>query len=213
MDSIPLLSSWSRWVHFIRSLFCVLAMRCVGSRPPVGPSLHSVHWKAESSDGRQGGPSQALFRIRFLRVWYLWTADSLTMDCLLECFVVLNCELILREALSLGLLSILIGGCVLPVYWVPSAVSKLLVTLWTVALQAPLSMGFSRQEYWSGLPCPDPGYFPNPGVEPESLTSPPLAGGFFTTSTTWEPVWFQSDLLCFFQASWWHHCLGPFLLF
>ena len=71
-------------------------------------------------------------------------------------------------------------------------------------------MGFSRQEYWSGLPCPDPGYFPKPGIEPESLTSPSLAGGFFTTSTTCEPVWFQSDLLCFFQASWWPHCLGPF---
>ena len=45
--------------------------------------------------------------------------------------------------------------------------------------QAPLSMGFSRQEYCSGLPCPLPGDLPNPGVEPVSLTSPALAGGFF----------------------------------
>ena len=55
--------------------------------------------------------------------------------------------------------------------------------------QASLSMGFSGQEYWSRLPCPPPGDLPNPGIEPTSLTSPALAGGFFTTSTTWEPHW------------------------
>ena len=60
------------------------------------------------------------------------------------------------------------------------------VTPWTVAHQAPLSMGFSRQKKWSGLPYLLPGDFPNPGVKPMSLTSPALAGGFFTTSTTWE---------------------------
>ena len=54
-------------------------------------------------------------------------------------------------------------------------------TLWTVAHQAPLSMGFSRQEFWSGLSCPPPGNLPDPGIEPESLTYPALAGGFFTT--------------------------------
>ena len=59
-------------------------------------------------------------------------------------------------------------------------------TPWTVACQASLFMGFSRQEYWSGLPCPAPGNLPYPGVEPLSLLSPALAGGFFTTSTTWE---------------------------
>ena len=58
-----------------------------------------------------------------------------------------------------------------------------------VAHQAPLSMGFSRQEYWSGLPCPPPGDLPNPGIEPVSLTFPALAGGFFTTSATWEALW------------------------
>ena len=56
----------------------------------------------------------------------------------------------------------------------------LFVTLWTVAHQAPLSMGFSRQEYWNELPCPPPGDLPNPGIKPESLKSPALAGGFFT---------------------------------
>ena len=52
------------------------------------------------------------------------------------------------------------------------------MTLWTVAYQAPLAMGFSRQECLSGLPCPPPGDFPNPGIEPESLRSPALAAVF-----------------------------------
>ena len=55
-----------------------------------------------------------------------------------------------------------------------------------LACQAPLSMGFSRQEYWSGLPCPSPGDLPDPGIEPESLMYPLLAGRFFSTCTTWE---------------------------
>ena len=54
-----------------------------------------------------------------------------------------------------------------------------------IACQAPLSMGFSRQEHWSGLPCPPPD-LPDPGMEPASLMSPALAGRFFTTSATWE---------------------------
>ena len=62
------------------------------------------------------------------------------------------------------------------------------VTPWTVAHQAPLSMGFSRQECWSGLPFPFPGDLPGPGIEPASLEPPALAGGFFTSSATWEAV-------------------------
>ena len=62
---------------------------------------------------------------------------------------------------------------------------RLFTTPWTVALQAPLSVGFSRQKYWSGLQCLPPGDLPNPGIEPESLMSLVLAGEFFTTSTTW----------------------------
>ena len=54
--------------------------------------------------------------------------------------------------------------------------------------QAPLSMGFFRQEYWSGLPCPPPGHLPDPGIEPASLMFPSLAGRLFTTSATWEYV-------------------------
>ena len=59
-------------------------------------------------------------------------------------------------------------------------------TPWTVVRQAPLSMGFSRQEYWSGLPCLPPGDLPDPGIEPVSLMTPALASGFFTTGATWE---------------------------
>ena len=59
-------------------------------------------------------------------------------------------------------------------------------TPWTVAWQVPLSTGFSRQEYWSGLPCPPPGDLPNPGIELASLISPALAGSFLTHWTTWE---------------------------
>ena len=55
---------------------------------------------------------------------------------------------------------------------------------WTVAHQAPLSMGFSRQEYWSGLPCPPPGDLPDPGTDPVSLKSSALTGRFFTASAT-----------------------------
>ena len=57
------------------------------------------------------------------------------------------------------------------------------VTPWTAAHQAPLSVGFSRQEYWNGLPSPSPGDLPEPGIKPTSLA---LAGEFFTTNATWE---------------------------
>ena len=56
---------------------------------------------------------------------------------------------------------------------------QLCVTIWTVAHWAPLSIGFSKQEYWSGLRCPSQGDLPHPGMEPESLKSPALAGRFF----------------------------------
>ena len=60
------------------------------------------------------------------------------------------------------------------------------VSPWTAAWQAPLSMGFSKQEYWSGLPHPPPRELPDPGFQPASLVSLALAGRFFTTGTTWE---------------------------
>ena len=61
--------------------------------------------------------------------------------------------------------------------WKVASVVSDSLTIWTVALQAPLAMGFSRQEYWSGLPFPSPGDLPHPGIEPMSLV---LASGFFT---------------------------------
>ena len=58
----------------------------------------------------------------------------------------------------------------------------------TVARQAPLSMEFSRQEYWNGLPFPTPGDLPGPGIKPMSLASPALVGRFFTTALPGKPL-------------------------
>ena len=76
-------------------------------------------------------------------------------------------------------------------------------TLWTIASQAPLSMGFSREENWSGLPCPSPGNLPSLGIELMFLMALELSAVFFTTSTTWEdPFWLQyytiiwKDVIC-----------------
>ena len=72
----------------------------------------------------------------------------------------------------------------------------LFATLWTVAHQASLSVRFSRQEYWSGLPCPPPEDLPHPGIKPTSLASPALAGRFFTISATWEALTFPLIKAC-----------------
>ena len=69
------------------------------------------------------------------------------------------------------------------------------VTPWTVARQTPLSMGFPRQEYWSGLPFAYPGDLPEPGIEP---MSPALEGGFFTTEPPGRPI--QANTLLYFQS-------------
>ena len=65
---------------------------------------------------------------------------------------------------------------------------QLFVTLWTVALQAPLSIGFSRQEYWGGLPCPPPGDLLDPGIKHMSLASPALAAGSLSLLPPWKMV-------------------------
>ena len=72
----------------------------------------------------------------------------------------------------------------------------LFAALWTIAHQAPLSMGFFRQEYWGRLPCPSPEDLLNPGTEPVSLMSPALAGGFFTTNATYQeyPLQFSQSV-------------------
>ena len=75
---------------------------------------------------------------------------------------------------------------------VASVVSLLFVTPRTVAHQAPLSMGFPRQEYWSGLPFHSPGDLPNPRIKPTSLVSPALAGRFFTPMPPGSPLFFLS---------------------
>ena len=71
------------------------------------------------------------------------------------------CDLFHEVLICLLLILVCLLTCFSPV--------RLFVTLWTVACKAPLAMGFSRQEYWSGLPCPPPGELPNPGTEPKSL--------------------------------------------
>ena len=82
-------------------------------------------------------------------------------------------------------------SCISPVW--------LLATPWNVAYQAPLSVGYSRQEYWSGLPCPPPEGLPDPETEPVSPVSPALAGEFFSTGATWEALGVVDKMLiiCF----------------
>ena len=75
---------------------------------------------------------------------------------------------------------------------------RLLVTPWAVAHQVPLSMGFSRQEYWSGLPFPPPGCLPNLGIELTSFVSPALADEFFTTEPPGKPRWYVRGMSVFF---------------
>ena len=88
----------------------------------------------------------------------------------------------------------------------------LLATPWIVAHQAPLSVEFSRQEYWSGLPFSSPGYLHDPGIKPSSVASPALEGRFFTTVPPGKPpnlcyrypnkyrIWFYSYLHVFFRV-------------
>ena len=84
----------------------------------------------------------------------------------------------------------------------------LFATLWTIARQAPLSTGFSRQECWSGLPCPPSGDLPDPGIKPMCLTSPALASGLFITSATWETLCRVEEFIFQYQKTWdgpWQH--------
>ena len=71
---------------------------------------------------------------------------------------------------------------------------RLFATLWTIAYQAPLSMGFSRQEYWSGLPRPPPGDLPNPGIEPTSLAFPALQADSLPTEPPGKPIYSDKHL-------------------
>ena len=85
--------------------------------------------------------------------------------------------------------------------WLQSC--PILCDLMDCSPQAPLPMGFSRQEYWSELSHPPPGDLPDPGIKPVSLTSPALAGWFFTTCATWEaPSMNGSQLIYSFYSLW-----------
>ena len=78
-------------------------------------------------------------------------------------------------------------GFVLAIDFVFSCCVWLFVNPWTVAWQAPLSMGFPRQESWNGLPFPSPGHLPNPGIRPLSFSDPALAGRFFSSRPPGKP--------------------------
>ena len=73
-----------------------------------------------------------------------------------------------------------------PVFYVASVMSNSLRPYGLYPARLLYPWGFSRQEYWSGLPCSSPGDLPKPGVESASILSPALSGGLFTTNTTWE---------------------------
>ena len=74
--------------------------------------------------------------------------------------------------------SISLSDQLCPALWIP----------WTTAQHCSLSMEFSRQKYWNGLPFPPPGDLPDPGIELSTLVSPALAGGFFTTESPGKPI-------------------------
>ena len=79
----------------------------------------------------------------------------------------------------------------------PLSPVRFFAILWAVAYQGPLSLGFSRPEYWSGLSFPSPGYLPDPGIEP---MSPGLPSGSFTTSATWEALLIECMLYSVAQS-------------
>ena len=118
----------------------------------------------------------------------LWSQSfCLLVPSLVVSLISLYCFLFLLRLLSLWKTircpsKYILCGCVL------SRLShvQLFANLWNIAFQAPLSMGFSKQEYWSGLPCPSPGDLPNSGIELTSIMSPALSGGFFNSNATWE---------------------------
>ena len=115
---------------------------------------------------------------------------SICPSCQRELFMDLAVELIFRRVAKsvVGVtrcISCLEHVCVLSCSVVSDS-----VTPWTVARQAPLSKGFSRQEYWSGLPCPPPGDLPNPGIKPTPPAAPALTGRFFTRSHMASPFLF-----------------------
>ena len=74
------------------------------------------------------------------------------------------------------------------------------MTPWTVAYQASMTMGFSMEECWSGLPFPSPGGLPDPGIKRDSLVSPALTGGFFPTAPPGKPIRYKIVCICLSQT-------------
>ena len=133
-------------------------------QPRIKPVLPAVEVKSANHLDLQGIPLISYFG--YLWLWYIsFEARSSTISKILK--------MSLPFATWNHVLSCF--SCVL-----------LCATLWTVARQGPLSMGFSGQQYWSGLPCPFPGNFPDTGIESKSLMPPTLIVSFFTTNATWE---------------------------
>ena len=114
----------------------------------------------------------------------------------------------MRNDAANGLMLILLIACML------SRFSRvwLFATPWTVTFQGSLSMGFSRQDYWSGLSCPPPGDLLYPGIKPSSLRSPALASGFLTTRATCRTLLLNIFFFPFIFISWRlitsQHCSG-----
>ena len=123
--------------------------------------VQSLGWKDALEKGKATHFS-ILFWPREFHELYLWGCK----------------ELDTTERLSLSLSCMGVLSCFSHV--------RLFATLWTVGHQTPLSTEFSRQEHWSGLPCPPPGDLSHPRIKPTSLTPPVLSGRFFTTDITWE---------------------------
>ena len=111
----------------------------------------------------------AFWRPRIILFWILSALSKVLCEFCTKCFHVTEKAILLMCV------------CVLSHVW-------LFVTSWTAGCQASLSMEFSRQEYWSGLPFLSPGDLPNPGIKPASLAPLALAGGFFTTVPPGKPT-------------------------
>ena len=116
---------------------------------------------------------------------FLWTEQKGLEQSSEEPVFPSHLEFTVQDSARVGRLKALGSSCV-HVHMLSHV--QLFAAPWTVAHQASLSRGFSRQEYWGGLPFPSPGNLPDPEMEPTSLVSPALAGRFFTTSATWEAL-------------------------
>ena len=168
--------------------YCWISSACL-SRYTLCSSLRSLHQRLVSVDCRpldfllvsvSGEPGR---RLEGQRAWgqdiYFPSLNSSLLS---------SCNLSFSLSLPIGMGSNICVTCYLRIslsfLFMSSHFSHvwLFVTPWTVAFKASLSMGFSRQEYWSGLPCPLPGDLSYPGIKPVSLVSPALAGRFFTSS-------------------------------